>query len=780
ATFAVVNGIGQKNRIKADRIAEDILGDQGADIAINLLYAMDELSRDLSVIKQRRASFRNDDRFAEWIENRYLIPQFSGFTPRLNLYNPEGEKIVSRDISGFFGPETGIRLEDQATQVNEYLYQYPNRQNKYLDNYVGRFFLALGQDTTSQYQFLLDLRPNIQEATNLYPSLVLDQSSYENVRLLNAFDYAVYREGLLATEAGEYAFPIELDVPVDGQIERVRSDLGMVERYYSLTSTKTAVVRFPLQDPLNIITTFSFIFYFFLIGAVILILIPVWSVRYLRDRKINVSPTLRARIRFGLLSISLLPMLVIVIVLYPFIRTKYFEQAQNELAREAVRIAAAVGPEYADMVSDELATRYQWQKFEDRIRSLGPTLRNDINIFDVNGRRIATTQPLAFDGAFATDLMEAEAYQRLKNGGVSELIIEESIGTLTYISCYRPLIGASSRPMGYVNIPYLTQQDELDGQVLDFLAYLANIYLLVFLLINLIAVLVASTITKPLSVIRQRIAATRLGDKNEPIQYDSEDEIGEIVAAYNGMLDQLEESEKQLTQNQREEAWRQMARQVAHEIKNPLTPMKLSIQHLKRSWQENAPRFQGMFPKVMKTLLVQIDSMVHIANSFSEFARMPEPVNTRIKVNDVLLEVVDLYTQSQEAIWLIDIPKEPFWVFADRDQLSRSFNNIIKNALQAIETNGILHISMRVEDMTAFIEIKDNGKGIPEEIQQKVFEPSFSTKNSGMGLGLAIVRRIIEHANGRIRFESIEGVGTTFYIQLPAAMVEPEPARIGQ
>ncbi|MEL6590706.1 MAG: HAMP domain-containing sensor histidine kinase, partial [Bacteroidota bacterium] len=175
--------------------------------------------------------------------------------------------------------------------------------------------------------------------------------------------------------------------------------------------------------------------------------------------------------------------------------------------------------------------------------------------------------------------------------------------------------------------------------------------------------------------------------------------------------------------------------------------------------------------------LVQIESMVNIANSFSEFARMPEPVNTRIKINDVLLEVVDLYTQSQETIWLIDITDDAFWAYGDRDQLGRCFNNIIKNALQAIDSNGILHISMRVEDQIGRIEIKDNGKGIPEEIQAKIFQPSFSTKNSGMGLGLAIVRRIIENTGGEIYFESEEGKGTTFFINLPSADAQGTPVQ---
>jgi len=234
----------------------------------------------------------------------------------------------------------------------------------------------------------------------------------------------------------------------------------------------------------------------------------------------------------------------------------------------------------------------------------------------------------------------------------------------------------------------------------------------------------------------------------------------------------LEESEEKLTQSERELAWRQMARQVAHEIKNPLTPMKLNIQHLNRAFDESGPRLQKMFPKVMKTLLAQIDSLVRIANSFSEFAKMPEPVNSRILVNDVLHEVVDLYTQSEEAIWLIDIPQDDFWSFADREQLSRCFTNIIKNALQAVNENGIIHVSMKINGDHALIEIKDNGKGMTEEVQKRIFEPSFSTKSSGMGLGLAIVKRIIESANGTITFESEEGVGTTFRIILPEVRIE--------
>ncbi|MEM8892339.1 MAG: ATP-binding protein, partial [Bacteroidota bacterium] len=455
-----------------------------------------------------------------------------------------------------------------------------------------------------------------------------------------------------------------------------------------------------------------------------------------------------------------------------FIRDRYYDDAKEELRREAERVANSLKDEYTILHEDPYRRITLLRSYSDQVKSMGEVSENDITVYDNEGKSVATTQPLIFNSNINTDLMNDVALRRLSAGKESDLVVEEEIGTLSYLSAYWPILQNNEVPIGYINVPYLANQAQLDEQVFSFLAYLANIYLLVFLLINVVSVIVSSTITKPLAMVQQRLSNTNLGAENELIDWESDDEIGEIVRAYNQMVSQLEESEEKLTQSERELAWRQMARQVAHEIKNPLTPMKLNIQHLNRAFDESGPRLQKMFPKVMKTLLAQIDSLVRIANSFSEFAKMPEPVNSRILVNDVLHEVVDLYTQSEEAIWLIDIPQDDFWSFADREQLSRCFTNIIKNALQAVNENGIIHVSMKINGDHALIEIKDNGKGMTEEVQKRIFEPSFSTKSSGMGLGLAIVKRIIESANGTITFESEEGVGTTFRIILPEVRIE--------
>ncbi|MFK7923810.1 MAG: ATP-binding protein [Bacteroidia bacterium] len=771
-TYGVTSGIALKNKLKADRISNSILGGEVTNTIINYQFTIGSLQTELPTVQETRERLNDDSKFRDWVRSNYVEPNFQEFNVDLFLYDEQNRALDIRNRSRepFFGPEAGIPISDQGIKIdpNLELYQLPNRDNRYRDLYIGSFILPVGLDSSQAVQFLFELTPAARETEGLYSSLSLDKATYNDIALLDNFDHALYRDGILYHEEGVYPFPIELANQVDG--ESLGPNREYFEIQHRISGNKVAIVRYPVLSFLDVVTTFSFVFYFFAIAGLLLFVIPVFAIQSLRARRsFSLQFPLRARIRLGLLGISIIPMIIILVLLYPFIQNRFEREARADLSDEAARMITLLGPEYQSLIADNFSNTALQGTFRKRVRDLEAAMKNDVNVFDSEGRRVASTQPLTYEQGLTTDLMNSSAFFALKNGGSSDLVINERIGSLRYLSAYRPIIGVGSRPVGFINIPFIAQQDQLNSQVIDFLAYLANIYLLVFLLINLISVAVAGTITQPLAVIRQRLLTIRLGNVNERIQYDSKDEIGEIVNAYNEMVEQLEESEEKITQTERELAWRQMARQVAHEIKNPLTPMKLSIQHLSRTFNEQTPRFKDMFPKVMKTLLVQIDSMANIANSFSEFARMPEPINSRIRINDVLLEVVDLYTQSQETIWLIDITEDPFWSIGDRDQLGRCFNNIIKNALQAIESNGILHISMRIEAQVAKIEIKDNGQGIPEDIQTKIFQPSFSTKNSGMGLGLAIVRRIIENTGGEIYFESIEGKGTTFFINLPAA-----------
>jgi nitrogen fixation/metabolism regulation signal transduction histidine kinase len=234
------------------------------------------------------------------------------------------------------------------------------------------------------------------------------------------------------------------------------------------------------------------------------------------------------------------------------------------------------------------------------------------------------------------------------------------------------------------------------------------------------------------------------------------------------MIDKLAESANKLAQSEREGAWRDIARQIAHEIKNPLTPMKLSVQHLQRAWKDQHPKLEETFHKVSKTIITQIDILNDLASEFSNYAKMPTPEFENILLKDALQPIIDLH-QNDENIKIINQIPEDVYVYFDSNYLNRTFTNLIKNASQSIpdDRKGLINISATVDDNNLKIIVSDNGKGISKININKVFTPYFSTKIYGMGLGLPMVKNMIEAAGGKITFISKEDEGTIFEVILP-------------
>ena len=339
--------------------------------------------------------------------------------------------------------------------------------------------------------------------------------------------------------------------------------------------------------------------------------------------------------------------------------------------------------------------------------------------------------------------INTEAYRQLVINKKSEFVHNENIGKLNYLSAYVPFKNIENKLLAYLNLPYFTKQNLLKKEISILVVTVINIYVLLFLLAIVIAVVISGKITKPLRLIQKKFREIELGKKNEPISYESQDEIGSLVKEYNKMVAELSKSAELLAKSERESAWREMAKQIAHEIKNPLTPMKLSVQHLQKAWKDKAPNWDEHLGRVSKTLIKQIDTLSAIATGFSNFAQIPKANN----------EVVDIVVN----------------VFADKEQLLQVFNNLIKNAIQAIPDNveGLIKIELFTSENIVKVKVADNGKGISDELKDKLFTPNFTTKTSGMGLGLTIAKNIVENANGTIWFETEIGKGTTFFVELP-------------
>jgi nitrogen fixation/metabolism regulation signal transduction histidine kinase len=324
--------------------------------------------------------------------------------------------------------------------------------------------------------------------------------------------------------------------------------------------------------------------------------------------------------------------------------------------------------------------------------------------------------------------------------------------------------------VGFINLPYFSRQDELKKEISSFLVTLINIYVLLFAFSVFITFVIAGRITQPLQLIQQRLGKIRLGMRNELIEWDREDEIGALVKEYNRMVEELTESAERLARSERESAWREMAKQVAHEIKNPLTPMKLGIQHLHRAWREKSSNLDGIVQQVSQTLIDQIDTLSNIATEFSNFAKMPRAINEKTDLSAILKSAVALYGENEHAtITYYEHPPSGYFVYADREHLIRVFSNLLKNALQAIpeSVTGHVHVEMKRNDTRICVSVKDNGTGISEEAASRIFMPNFTTKTGGMGLGLAMVKNMVEQAGGAVSFTSLAGEGTTFTVVLP-------------
>lgn len=286
-----------------------------------------------------------------------------------------------------------------------------------------------------------------------------------------------------------------------------------------------------------------------------------------------------------------------------------------------------------------------------------------------------------------------------------------------------------------------------------------------------IAIVVSSWVTSPLRLLQESFSSVKFGKENQPIEYTKQDEIGALVKDYNQKLIELELTAQQLAQSERETAWREMAKQVAHEIKNPLTPMKLSLQQLQRVYDPSDPQSKAKLDRVASSIIEQIDALTKIANEFSNFAKMPRPNETKFDLKPVIENVLEVFKEEENCSLSFTSAVHSCNVLADKDLMLRVFNNLVKNAIQAIpaDRKGTVEVAIKVVENQYIISISDNGTGIDEEKQQKIFVPYFTTKSTGTGLGLAMVKQIIENHRGKIYFTTTPTVGTTFFVEIPKA-----------
>jgi len=405
--------------------------------------------------------------------------------------------------------------------------------------------------------------------------------------------------------------------------------------------------------------------------------------------------------------------------------------------------------------------------FKDKIHELSDIHNLEINIYSLDGILLKSSK-----SRFSIDSVAPPIPKyiiKLVQSSVEKRYVDiKNIDGKKNRSSYSLIKDDKFKPLGILNLPYVEDDSYYQTELQNFLIRLAQVYSFMLLVAFAVAYFLSSYITKSLKTISDKLSETSLTQKNEKIVLEANSkEINLLIKAYNGMVDELEESALKLAQSEREEAWREMAKQVAHEIKNPLTPMRLTVQSFQRKFDQNDPNLKQKINDYSETLIQQIDTMSSVASAFSNFASMPAQQNETLNVVDVVELTMDIF--NEEYIHF-KAEQEEIISKIDRTQLVRIITNLVKNAIQAIpenQENKAVCVNIKKASNNVIITIADNGIGIDTQNFNHIFEPKFTTKSSGMGLGLSIIKSIIENYNGTITFESQKGKGTTFKVSLP-------------
>jgi nitrogen fixation/metabolism regulation signal transduction histidine kinase len=485
------------------------------------------------------------------------------------------------------------------------------------------------------------------------------------------------------------------------------------------------------------------------------------------DRIFNIKYlSLQIRIFLSMIFLTLIASILIATVsIYQF-RKEAREYHQDRLERKETAITEHINY-VLQTTTYPLNTQNIPLIFKEKIFELADIHSMEINFFDLKGNLLISSKAI-----FKLDKDKPKinpSTLKIIQSSLDKRYIEFSkVEDQSFRSSYSYLKDTKFKPMGILNLPYEENTEFYDNEVQNFLIRFGQVYVFMFLISIVLSYFLSSYITKSLKIISDKIQQTQLDQRNEKIVIeDGSKEINLLVRSYNNMVDKLEDSAAILAQSEREQAWREMAKQVAHEIKNPLTPMRLTVQSFQRKFDVNDPNMSKKLDDYTKIILQQIDTMSAVANAFSNFATMPAQQNETLNVVYIVKMALEIFNENYIQFSALE---EEIIAKLDRTQLIRVITNLVKNAIQAIpeeQENKMVFVTVFRQDNEVKIAVKDNGKGISEENQDRVFEPKFTTKSSGMGLGLAIIKNIIENYHGRITFETEPNVGTEFLVSFP-------------
>ncbi|MFA7116888.1 MAG: ATP-binding protein [Bacteroidales bacterium] len=624
-------------------------------------------------------------------------------------------------------------------------------------SYIGAFTFIKHH---IRYNLYLEINSKLLSKEIGYPSLLVNQKNFDSKNIPTPFSYAKYYENKLSSYSGRYNYPIKLTTP--HKIGYYTTLSGGYRHFINqLTPDAIIFISRPERSIWAYLISLSYTILFF--AAIIISLSRISRKRTVDKTNIHSSFTKKINYLVTLSLVTALIFMGIGSVLFTINLIHENNTIRMEEKLSSVQNTISEMCKYASQYN-EINTQGMFQAM-DRVAK---NTHVDINLFDPHGRLIRSTKPDVFNQYLASSRIKPDPYYQLIYQNKHMVIIPDQICGLNYYSLYAPIFNLNGKLITIAHIPYF-YSSEFNADSSSILAAIINLYLLLIIVALISGHALSNSVTKPLVLISRRMQEMDINHQTRHIDYSGQDELGMLVRSYNNMVDDLKENTKILAERERQEAWKQMARQIAHEIKNPLTPMRLSIQHLVRMKKQGNDQWINKFEDLSKSLLEQIDILSDTASEFSSFAKFYQEDDTEIDLVKLIYDEKILFDHNEKIKFILDIPFSSAIIKGKKEQLVRTFVNLISNGIQALDEidNPFIKISISVENRMYKVDIQDNGLGIKNENLEKLFTPNFTTKTSGTGLGLSICKNIIEQTGGEIHYKKSEFGGADFYFTLP-------------
>lgn len=622
-------------------------------------------------------------------------------------------------------------------------------------NYLSKIKI-LSTDSLQQRTLYFEFYKPIAPEGFGFPQLLQEKNSEK------PYDYSVasYRDNILVYKYGKYIYPNFLK---DISTKDREFTYSNGYKHFSITNGENGelIISTPRKGWSEITGPFAIFF----LGLLIPYLFIYWLIRPKKqkpwkDRSFRQRLQTVIFITLGVAFFAIGPVSVV------YMRSLYNQKtmsAQFETTR-TLALEMQNNINFKELVGN--TSRETWSEI---MQHYANTFFTDLNLYSLDGKLIATTRPEIYELTLQAPIMNAEGYQNMFRNKALYYTHKEQLGKGIYESAYLPITDAQGNTLAFLNTPYLSSETDLQKEIKSFMLTYVNI-ILVLLGVALIFVIgITKKLTQPLTLIQNKLGDIKIDQKNEPIEWKRNDEIGALVKQYNQLIVELEKSAAELKRTTAESAWRDVARQVAHEIKNSLTPMRLSVQMLQRNI-ENGKATPEQTQRTSNTLIEQIDALSDIASSFSRYAKLPENHPAPLDLVELVGNVVNLYDNKENIVFRFVYDQSKDYTFnGDKTNLNSAVGNLVKNATQAIGTknDGKIEVRLEAPEKTFVIAVKDNGKGIKEEDKSRIFLPNFTTKTGGSGVGLSLTYNIVQAAGGTIDFESTEEEGAEFVITLP-------------